>query len=109
MPQHGDTPLHVAAGMGHVAVVGALLAAKANIEAKNTVRGGGRGGASKASQSGAGRFIGVFWVGIGLDWIRAMDIHQAENKVRREGGTLPAGPVSPGWVGVLDWFGIGFI
>ena len=44
MPQHGDTPLHVAAGMGHVAVVGALLAAKANIEAKNTVRGWGERG-----------------------------------------------------------------
>ena len=43
MPQVGMTPLHEASGRGHGAVVGALLEAGANIEAKNSVRGEGGG------------------------------------------------------------------
>ena len=45
VPQNEMTPLHVAATLGHEAVVGALLAAGANIEVRDSVRGqgGGRG------------------------------------------------------------------
>ena len=38
-PQIGMTPLHLAAYYGHAAVAGQLLAAKADVEAKNKVRG----------------------------------------------------------------------
>ena len=41
VPQRGRTPLHLAAYYGHAAVVGALLAAKADKEAKDQVKGGG--------------------------------------------------------------------
>ena len=40
-PQGGSTPLHFAAEYGHAAVVGLLLAAKADVAAKNAVIGGG--------------------------------------------------------------------
>ena len=40
VPQFEKTPLHLAAEDGHAAVVGALLAAKADKEAKDWVRGG---------------------------------------------------------------------
>ena len=36
--QYGHTPLHVASGSGHIAVVQELLAKNANKEAKNKVR-----------------------------------------------------------------------
>ena len=39
--QHGRTPLHWAAKAGHAAFVGALLAAEADKDAKDHVRGGG--------------------------------------------------------------------
>ena len=45
--QDGFTPLHSAAYNGHDAAIKALVAAKADVHAKNTVRGvalGGRGG-----------------------------------------------------------------
>ena len=43
-PQAGDTPLHLAAFKGHAAVAGQLLAAKADVGAKNQVMGeGGQG------------------------------------------------------------------
>ena len=45
--QHGWTPLHFAADNGHEAVIKALVAAKADVRAKERVRGGvlgGRGG-----------------------------------------------------------------
>ena len=38
-PQVGRTPLHEAAEKGHAAVAGLLLAAKADVEAKDRVRG----------------------------------------------------------------------
>ena len=38
-PQGGETPLHRAARAGHAAVAGQLLAAKADVEAKDEVRG----------------------------------------------------------------------
>jgi len=41
VPQIGRTPLHLAAEKGHAAVAGALLAAKADKEAKDEVRGVG--------------------------------------------------------------------
>ena len=41
VPQDERTPVHVAANQGHAAVVGALLAAKADKEAKDQVKGGG--------------------------------------------------------------------
>ena len=40
MAQEGYTPLHAAVGEGCLAVIDALLAAKADINAKNDVRGG---------------------------------------------------------------------
>ena len=40
-PQDGDTPLHFAAACGHAAVAEQLLAAKADVEAKDTVMGEG--------------------------------------------------------------------
>ena len=40
-PQEGRTPLHRAAMEGHAAVAGQLLAAKADVEAQDTVRGQG--------------------------------------------------------------------
>ena len=40
-PQRGRTPLHLAADEGHAAVVGQLLAAKADMETKNHVKGQG--------------------------------------------------------------------
>ena len=40
MAQGGDTPLHTAAWRGNEAVIEALLAAKADVNAKNRVRGG---------------------------------------------------------------------
>ena len=54
MPQFGSTPLHLAAERGRAAVVGALLAAKADKEAKTRVRGQGGCRASR------GR-VGVVW------------------------------------------------
>jgi hypothetical protein len=54
MPQSGTTPLHMAAEEGHAAVVGALLAAKADKEAKDQVRGGGMQGESGAGRCGMG-------------------------------------------------------
>ena len=42
-PQFGRTPLHRAAIAGHAAVVEQLLAAKADVEAKDGVRGWGLG------------------------------------------------------------------
>ena len=45
--QEGTTPLHFAAQMGHEAAIKALVAAKADVHAKDEVRGGvlgGRGG-----------------------------------------------------------------
>ena len=41
VPQEGATPLHAAAGGGHTAVVELLLAAGADKEAQDEVRGGG--------------------------------------------------------------------
>ena len=41
VPQDGETPLHLAAHRGRVAVVEQLLAAGADVEAKDTVRGQG--------------------------------------------------------------------
>jgi hypothetical protein len=38
-PQDGRTPLHFAADHGHMEVLAALIAGKADIEAKTTVRG----------------------------------------------------------------------
>ena len=38
-PQYGSTPLHIAAMCGHAAVVGQLLAAKADVETKDEVTG----------------------------------------------------------------------
>ena len=40
-PQDGWTPLHLAAQGGHAAVAGQLLAAEANMAAKDKVRGQG--------------------------------------------------------------------
>ena len=37
-PQNGGTPLHLAAAEGHAAVAGQLLAAKADVEAKDNGR-----------------------------------------------------------------------
>ena len=51
VPQDGNTPLHLAADNGHAAFVGALLAAKADKEAKENVRGGG---GCRASRGRAG-------------------------------------------------------
>jgi len=43
-PQMGETPLYHAAIRGHAAVVEQLLAVGAAVDAKNEVRGVGRGG-----------------------------------------------------------------
>ena len=43
-PQNGDTPLHLAADHGHVAVVEMLLAMEVATDEKNKVRGRGWGG-----------------------------------------------------------------
>ena len=40
-PQRGETPLHKAAAKGHAAVAGQLLAAKADVAAKDQVMGQG--------------------------------------------------------------------
>jgi len=40
-PQFGNRPLHFAATRGHAVVVGQLLAAKADVAAKHSVRGQG--------------------------------------------------------------------
>ena len=42
--QHEWTPLHVAAAQGHEAAIKALVAAKADVHAKDVVRWGGLGG-----------------------------------------------------------------
>ena len=41
MAQDEWTPLHVAAQMGHEVAIKALVAAKADVHAKDSVRGGG--------------------------------------------------------------------
>ena len=67
VPQHGLTPLHHAAVLGEWAPVEALLAARANKEAKDDVR-GGRGGV-QARPVSRGRVVLLEWFGFGLDWI----------------------------------------
>ena len=51
--QNGRTPLHLAAEEGHAAVVGALLAAEADKDAKDEVRGGRVQGESGAVRCGS--------------------------------------------------------
>lgn len=50
--QDGRTALHCAAVAGKVAAIQALLAAKADVHAKNNVRGGGGPGRARRRRSG---------------------------------------------------------
>jgi len=54
VPQDGRTPLHLAAKNDHAAVVGALLTAEVDKEAKDRVRGGGVLGESGVGRCGMG-------------------------------------------------------
>ena len=62
-PQYGDTPLHYAALEGHAAVAGQLLAAKADVEAKDRVRGQGGCGTWIGKGRRAARFFVSFFLG----------------------------------------------
>ena len=61
--QYGDTALHDAAGNGHDAAITTLLAAKADIHAKNKVR--GEGGAEGVEARGV---LGSLIYRLGLDF-----------------------------------------
>jgi hypothetical protein len=55
--QWGMTPLHSAAQNGHEAAIKALVAAKADVNAKDQVRYGRRGGAEREKGVGVGSVV----------------------------------------------------
>jgi len=61
--QSGTTPLHSAASQGQEAVVGALLKAGVDKEAKERVRGGGVQGESGAVRCDL-NWVGLIWNGM---------------------------------------------